>query len=106
MRTSARRLSRRIVAEPLRSLADYVARVLDDSRATRTHHRRHYRLLVFVIRTDENGNVDQRGLGRVLSAASRREATADECDRCATIEAAQLAHRVEDQNVGIARRRR
>src|SRR5271166_3795962 len=106
MRTSARRLSRRVVAEPLRSLADDVARVLDDSRAARTHHRRDYLLLVLVIRTDEDRNVDQRGLSRVLSAASRREAAADECDRCAAIEAAQLAHCVEDQNIGVACPRR
>jgi len=104
VRTSAGCLSRRIVGEPLRSLADYVARVFDDSRAARTHHRRHYLLLVLVIRANEDRDVDQRGFGRVLSAASGREAATDECDRCATIEAAQLAHRVEDQNVGIAQR--
>src|SRR5271163_1673407 len=106
MRTSARRLSRRVVGEPFRTLADDVARVLDDSRAARAHHRRHYLLLVLVIGTDENRDVDQSGLGWVLTAASRREAAADECDRCAAIEAAQLAHRVEEQNVGIAHRRR
>ena len=74
-------LSRRIVAEPVRGFADDVARVLDDSRAARSDHRRHHLLLVLVIRTDQHRDIDQRRLGRILPAASWREAAADESDR-------------------------
>src|ERR1700722_324488 len=104
MRTAPRRFSRRVAAEPLGRFANYIPRVLDDSRATRTDNRRDYLVLVFVIRTNQHGDINQRWLRGILPAASRHEAAADERDRTATIKAAQLAHRVEDQNVNLARR--
>ena len=58
MRTAPRRFSRRVVAEPIRGFANYIARVADDPRATRTDNRRDYLLLVFVIRTDQHGDIN------------------------------------------------
>src|SRR5260370_38064144 len=57
-----------------------------------------------MIRTNQPGDITQRRPRGIWPAASRREDAADERDRSATIKAAQLAHRVEDQTVRIARR--
>src|SRR5262249_49888248 len=89
--------ARLLVLEPIAAGRDQTARVGADLRPAMPDQRPDDLPLILVERTDQNWQADRRRLRWTLTAAPRSETAADEGDRCAPIESAQLTHRVDQQ---------